>query len=74
MVTVLFSCVGVIFGVIGIVKANKANTYYEAGYDELGDNANSTARTMTILAFVFAGIGLIGSLYFINSSGLGSLF
>ncbi len=48
----LLSCIGMIFGIIGIVQANKANTAYQRGDFSIGDSANSTARLMTIIAFV----------------------
>lgn len=58
----LFSCLGMIFGIIGIVNANKANSLYSQGMEEQGDAANATARTMTIIALVITalGIGIIG--------------
>lgn len=61
----LFSCIGVVFGIIAIVNANKANQFYANGYNEMGDQANSTARTMTIIGLVLGGIGLLltGALY-----------
>lgn len=54
----LFSCIGLIFGVLGIVNASKANKYYAAGLRSLGDAANSTARTMTIISLCLAALGL----------------
>ena len=59
IVGLLFSCIGAVFGIIGIVQANKANTFYGMGDDAEGDRVNSNARIMTIIAFVLAGIGLI---------------
>lgn len=58
------SCIGIIFGIIGIVQANKANNFYAQGFDQEGDSANSNARTMTIIGFVFAGIGIVASIFF----------
>lgn len=55
----LFSCIGLIFGILGIINANKANAAYAAGDVYSGDSANSTAQTMTIIGLVIAGIGLI---------------
>lgn len=57
----LFSCIGVIFGIIAIVQANKANDAYAINNDIAGDQSNSSAKTMTIIALVFAGVGLVTS-------------
>lgn len=62
------SCIGAIFGIIGIVQANKANTLYSQGYDSEGDTANSSAKTMTIIGLIFAGLGILAMCWF------GSLF
>ena len=70
VVAFMLSCIGMIFGIIGIVQANKANTAYQHGDFTTGDSANSTARIMTIIAFVFAAIGLFGSIWIFNSSDL----
>lgn len=59
----LFSCIGGIFGIIGIVQANKANSFYAAGNKNQGDNANSNAKTMTIIGLCFGGLGLLASLF-----------
>lgn len=59
VVSFLFSCIGLIFGIIAITNANKANKYYDMGEKMLGDTANSSARTNTIIAFVLAGVGFI---------------
>lgn len=55
----LFSCIGLVFGIIAITRANAANKFYGDGHKELGDQANSSARTMTIIALVLGGIGVI---------------
>lgn len=55
----LFSCIGMIFGIIGITKANAANRFYNEGFRENGDMSNSSARTMTIIALVLGGIGFL---------------
>ena len=64
-----FSCIGVIFGIIGIVQANKANNCYSVGDDRQGDSANSMAKTMTIIGYVLAGIGLIVTFSLTGSLG-----
>ena len=58
------SCIGAIFGIIGIVQANKANTFYSQGYEREGDAANSNARIMTIIGLVFAALGIIAAVWF----------
>lgn len=61
----LFSCIGAIFGIIGIVNSNKANTAYNYGDYVTADSANSTAKTMTIIALVLGGLGLVVSILFL---------
>lgn len=68
IVGVLVSCIGAIFGIIGIVQANKANSMYSLGRKAEGDSANSTAKIMTIIAFVLSACG-IGFLTYILQSG-----
>ena len=60
------SCIGAIFGIIGIVQANKANTFYAQGYEREGDSANSNARIMTIIGLIFAALGIIFAFTFGN--------
>lgn len=68
------SCIGAIFGIIGIVQANKANNLYSQGYDREGDAANSNAKIMTIIGLIFAGIGVLALVFFGNIfSGLSNL-
>ncbi len=55
----MFSCIGMIFGIIGITKANAANRFYNEGYRSNGDMSNASARTMTIIAIVLGVIGLL---------------
>ena len=55
----LFSCIALIFGAIGINRAMSANKFYDIGNKELGDRANSSARTMSIVALVLGGLGFI---------------
>lgn len=62
----LFSCVGLIFGIIAINNASKANKFYQIGDDFNGDAANKSAKSNTIIALVIAGVGLIiNIIYFI---------
>ena len=53
------SCIGAIFGIIGIVQANKANNLYAQGFDQEADTANSNAKVMTIIGLAFAALGLL---------------
>ena len=69
IMSIIITFVNLIGGfIIGIVQANKANTAYQRGDFSIGDSANSTARLMTIIAFVFAAIGLFGSIWIFRSS------
>ena len=63
------SCIGLVFGIIAIVKANNANKFYAMGDATMGDYYNSGARTWTIVAFVMAGLGLIGSFFYLAFLG-----
>ncbi len=67
------SCIGGIFGIIGIFQANKANTAFAMGDQAAGESANSTARIMTIISLVLAGAGLIGNIILGVSGLLGTL-
>lgn len=71
----LFSCFGVIFSIIGIVQASKANNLYQMGNNMEADAANSNAKVMTIISLVFAGLGVLLVTTFIISaiSGIGAL-
>lgn len=55
----IFSCIGIIFSIIGIVQASKANNLYQMGNNVEADAANSNAKVMTIISFVFAGLGVL---------------
>ncbi|MDE7159327.1 MAG: GYF domain-containing protein [Muribaculaceae bacterium] len=70
----LFSCIGVIFGIIAINKAGMANRMFAEGYEVEGIHANATAKTMTIISLVLAGIGLLINISLFVTGGLMSLF
>lgn len=61
------SCIGLIFGIIGIVKANKANRYYAMGDEIQGKNSNTTARVMSIISLSLGVISLVLSIIFVAS-------
>ncbi len=63
----LFSCIGLIFGIIGITNASKANRLYMEGVVDSAESANSTAKIMTIIAISLAVVGII-----LVASGLSS--
>jgi len=66
----LFSCIGAIFGIIGIVNANKASNLYAHGLQQAGDDANTTAKTMTIIGLIIAAVGLATNIVlFVNGIG-----
>lgn len=69
----LTCCLGLIFGIIGIVQANKANDAYALGDKNAGDSANSSAQTMTIISLVIAILGIIGSIAAFLTGTLASL-
>lgn len=60
----LCSCIGLVFGIIAIVKANNANNAYEMGDAVKGDRENSSAKTMTIISLVIAGLGAVCAVLF----------
>ncbi len=55
----LFSCIGLICGIIAIIQANKANTAYAQGNYPVAEAANSSAKIMTIITLCLAGLGLL---------------
>ncbi|MDE5712269.1 MAG: GYF domain-containing protein [Muribaculaceae bacterium] len=70
----LFSCIGAIFGIVAIVQSNKANEMFAAGFDESANSANNTAKTMTIIGFVLAGVGLVSSSFFWSHRNIADIF
>lgn len=70
---ILSSLIGLIFGIIATVKAKKANDLYNQGMNAEASSVNSTAMTMTILAFVFEVIGIGSSIWLLSSGVLQSL-
>lgn len=67
------SCIGLIFGIIGIVHASKANNFYQVGDDLQGDSNNSTAKIMTIIALVIGGLGILGNIIYFFIYGAATL-
>lgn len=63
------SCIGLIFGIVAIVKANNANKAYAVGDRNMGDFYNSSAKTWTIVALIVAGLGLVANVIYIATVG-----
>lgn len=57
----LFSCIGGIVGVFAILEANKAENAQMSGFEQQAQNNWSNCKTLTIIAFVLVGLGLIGN-------------
>lgn len=66
----LFSCIGVIFGIIAINNASKANRLIRSGLDMEARSANQSAKTMTIISLVLAGLGMVISGSILSSGSL----
>ena len=62
----LFSCIGGIVGIFGIVQASKAENAMRMGDDFTARSAWSTCKTLTIVSFVLSGIGLIANIFYIS--------
>lgn len=62
-------CLGLIFGIIGIVKANQANTQARVGDYEQAQITNNSAKTWTIVSLVLGVLGIIATI-FIFFSGM----
>lgn len=62
----LFCCIGMIFGIIGIVKANKANSLAKQGMMMEAEQINKSAKTMTLISVILGAIAfLITIIWFI---------
>lgn len=59
----LGSCVGLIFGIIGIVNANKANTCYLMNDEVNGNIANSSAKSMTLVSLILGAVSVISTIF-----------
>lgn len=62
----LFSCIGGILGVVGIIQASNANNAFRRGDNIEGDRLDANAKTWTIVSFVITGLGFLACIvYFI---------
>ena len=62
VVSFLFSCIGVIFGILAIVKANQVNTFVAQGLDDAARQASDSAKKNSYWAFGFAAFGFIATI------------
>lgn len=62
------SCIGLVFSIIGIVQASKANNLYRNGYISQAETANSNAKLMTIISLAIAGLGIASSIFLYMTS------
>lgn len=62
----LTNCIGIVFGIIGIVNANKANESYAFGDPLRGSAYNSTAKIMTIIGLVLSGLTVVSTIGLFN--------
>lgn len=56
------SCIGLITGIIAVVQANKAKSLYAAGDVNGSYSAANTAKTLIIITFVIAAIGILANI------------
>ncbi len=63
----LVSCIGGIFGVVGIVQANKAEEATRRGDFFTAQNSWSSCKTFCIISFVLTGIGLIFNIFYFTT-------
>ncbi len=62
----IFSCIGGIVGIFAILEANKADSARFAGDDVRARNFMSNCKTLTIVAFVLVGLGLLANIAYIS--------
>lgn len=63
----LFSCIGGLIGVFGIILGSKAKEAERLGDEYTAVSRWSTCKILTIISFVLTGIGLIANVLFISS-------
>lgn len=70
IVTFLFSCIGLIFGIMAIINAGKADKAHAMGDDESAIRYNRTCRTNYTIALIFAGIGILFSVFVLSDKSI----
>lgn len=69
----IFSCIGLILGIIAITQVNQATRAWDTGQYDNAQRAASTARTLSIIALVVDGLGLLINVFYMSFMGaLGS--
>lgn len=61
MLIIGFPFIGLVFGILGIIYSNNADSKYASQFPELARSDESNARIMTIISMVIAGISIIGA-------------
>jgi len=56
----VYPFIGMVFGILGIVYSNQAKNRYMIGLADAGRQADSTAKTMTIISLAIAGLSILG--------------
>ncbi len=64
----LCSFIGLVLGIIAIVKANNANKLYQQGASMEAEPINNSAKTFAIVSLCFDALGILGSLIMIASA------
>ncbi len=64
----IFSCIGGIVGIFALLEANKAENLEMSGFEQQAQNNWSNCKTLTIIAFVLVGLGLIGNIMVLRYS------
>lgn len=57
-------CIGLIFGIIGIVKANQANSLARKGFIQEAEDINGNAKTMTIISLILGGLSILAVIFY----------
>lgn len=69
----LFSCIGGILGVVGIIQASNANSAFDRGDYNEGERLDANAKTWTIISYVVTGLGFLACIAFFFIGTLGAL-
>lgn len=67
----LFSCIGGIVGIFAVIQGSKAENAQRYGNDVEAANCWSNCKTLTIISFVLAGIGVLANVALLKYMPLG---